>query len=50
MLSVYSQEMLDHIVFATPDIAMSSEWIADLTGVTQNKATQVCRDHSELMS
>ncbi len=33
MLGVYSQEMLDHIVFATPDIAMSSEWIADLTGV-----------------
>ena len=32
-LGVYSQEMLDHIVFATPDIAMSSEWIADLTGV-----------------
>ena len=29
----YSQEMLDHIVFATTDIAATSEWLADHTGV-----------------
>ena len=29
--------MLDHIVLATPDIAATSEWLADLTGVVASE-------------